>query len=56
MHEILNKYNVISLNKVKTSLQVSFPGYITLKSNCKGTGNSGETVIKICSVDTAVNW
>ena len=63
MHELLNKYDVISLNEVKTPLPASLPGFISVKSVCKGTGHRGGTVVlirhylaqRIKTIDTAID-
>lgn len=59
---MLQCYDIISLNEVKTAWPVSFPGFMTVKSNCKGTRERGGTVILIRNwlskgiklVDTAI--
>ncbi len=54
--------DIISLNEVKTSLSVSFPGYVTYKSDVKVSAERGGTALLVkdyiskyvTSVDTSV--
>ena len=56
------EYDIISLNEVKTSLAVSFPGYVTYKSDVKVSAERGGTALLVkdyiskyvTSVDTSV--
>ncbi len=47
VRDLLYKYDLISLNEIKTSLQVSLPGYVTFTGSVKGTSERGGTVLLI---------
>ena len=47
MQKMLNDYDVISLNEVKTPLPVAFPGFISVRSKVIGAGHRGGTVVMI---------
>ncbi len=44
---LLYKYDKISLNEVKTPLPVSLPGYVSYRSNVRGSCDRGETVLLV---------
>lgn len=60
--DMLKVYDVISLNEVKTQMPVLFPGYVSYKSDVRGSKERGGTVVliknylfkDIASVDTSV--
>ena len=47
VQDFLRNYDIISLNEVKTSLHVSFPGYVSYKSEVCGSAERGGTVVFI---------
>ena len=47
MKNLLYKYDIISLNEVKTPLSVSLPGYITYRSSVRGSCDRGGTVLLV---------
>ena len=47
VQDFLRNYDIISLNEVKTSLLVSFPGYVSYKSEVCGSSERGGTVVFI---------
>ncbi len=47
VQEMLLDYDLISLNEVKTSLPVTFPGYVTYRSKMVGSVNRGGTVLLV---------
>ena len=47
VQSVLLNYDIISLNEVKTSLPVSFPGYVSFKSEVRGSAERGGTVILV---------
>ena len=47
VQDLLNNYDIISLNEVKTGLPVSFPGYVSYKSVVRGSSERGGTVVLI---------
>ena len=49
VQRVLSIYDIICLNEVKTSLNVSFPGYIAYKSISKEAPHRGGTVVLIKS-------
>ena len=62
VRDLLYKYDLISLNEIKTPLPVSLPGYVTFTSSVRGTPERGGTVLLIknylskwiANVDTSV--
>ena len=60
--ELLYRYDVISVNEVKTPLSISLPGYVTYRSAVRGSSERGGTVLfiknhvskLISSVDTNI--
>lgn len=47
VQSVLLNYDVICLNEVKTSLAVSFPGYVTWKSIVRGPAERGGTALLV---------
>ncbi len=47
VHDLLQNFDIISLNEVKIPLAVSFPGYISYKSCVRGSPERGGTVLLI---------
>lgn len=47
VQNLVQKYDIISLNEVKTPLSISFPGYNSFKSSVRGSWERGGTVIFI---------
>lgn len=47
VHDLLSKYDIVSLNEVKTPLSVSFPGFVSYKSSVRGSPHRGGTVVLI---------
>ncbi len=47
VHDFLQNFDIISLNKVKTPLTVSFPGCISYKSCVRGSPERGGTVLLV---------
>ena len=45
--ELLQRYDIISLNEVMTPLPVVFPGYVSYKSSVRGSDERGGTVLLI---------
>ncbi len=47
VQSVLLNYDVICLNEVKTSLPVSFPGFVTWKSAVRGPAERGGTALLV---------
>ncbi len=47
VQSVLFEYNLISLDEVKTSLPVSLPGYLSLRSNINGSAERGGTTVLV---------
>ena len=47
LQEVLLNYDIISLNEVKKSLAVSFPGYVFHKSAMRGSQERRGTVLLV---------
>ena len=47
VQDFLLGYDIISLNEVKTSLSVSFPGFVSYRSETSGSSERGGTVVLI---------
>ena len=47
VESVLNVYDIICLNEIKTKLSVSFPGYVSYISYDKVNGNRGGTCVLI---------
>ena len=45
MQQLLQNYDLICINEVKTPLPVSMPGYVTFKSKVVGSADRGGTVV-----------
>ena len=62
VRDLLYKYDLISLNEIKTPLPVSLPGYVTFTSSVRGSPERGGTVLLvknhlskcIINIDTSV--
>lgn len=50
VQDLLHVYDLICLNKVKTPLDVFFPGYMTHKSAVRGSDQRGGAVLLIKNV------
>ncbi len=50
VEDLLYKYDLICLNKVKTPLEVYFPDYVTYKSTVRGSNQCSGTVLLIKTV------
>ena len=45
VQDMLLRYDIISLNEIKTSLPISFPGYVSFKSSDKNHLHCGGTSV-----------
>ena len=48
VQELLNDFDVICFNEIKTSLPVNFPGYVSYKSKVIGSADRGGTDSGLC--------
>lgn len=63
VQSLLLHFDIVRINEVKTSLVVSFPGYVSFRSAGKGSSHRGGTVVFIrnslaslvTSVDTSID-
>ena len=44
---LLNQFDIIGLNEIKTGMRISFPGFIAYKSRVRGGVHRGGTVLLI---------
>ncbi len=48
------KYDLLSVNEVKTPLSVPLPGYVTFKSSVRGSPERGGTVVLVKNTSPSV--